>query len=61
MIFLMMEFYACQYILITETKFFITEGVDYDNTMQGNEFEFGKIAFIILTHGSSSEVREIIG
>ena len=43
----------------TETKFYITEGIEYEKAMQGDEFELAKIAYIILTHGSSFEVKEI--
>ena len=45
--------------VITETKFYITEGIDYERAMQGDEFELAKIAYIILTHGTSFEVKEI--
>ena len=45
--------------VIMETKFSIAEGIDYERAVQGDEFELAKIAYIILAHGSSYEVREI--
>jgi len=45
---------------VIETRFSINEGINYMNASQGDEFELGKIALIILSNGVALENKKII-